>query len=253
MAAAKLPEPSGDWAFFLDIDGTLLEHAERPDAVHVDAALHRLLGALEEAAGGAIALISGRSVADVDGLFAPLVLPVAGQHGIERRDAHGQIHRHAFAAEPLRRIAAQLGAFAAEHQGLLLEDKGHSIALHYRRAPQFEPAVKAQMAAAARELGEDFEVQGGKMVLELKPGGRDKGVEIEEYMAEAPFQGRTPVFAGDDLTDEYGFEVVNRLGGHSIKVGRGKSAARWRIDDAGAVRAWLAAWLARFAQQAQKH
>jgi len=253
MAATKLPEPAGDWAFFLDVDGTLLEHAERPDAVHVDAALRKLLGALDEAAGGALALISGRSVADVDGLFAPLVLPVAGQHGIERRDARGEIHRHAFAAEPLRRAAARLGTFAAGHQGLLLEDKGHSIALHYRRAPRLEAAVKEQMAAAASELGEGFEVQGGKLVFELKPGGRDKGMVIEEYMAEAPFKGRTPVFAGDDLTDEYGFGVVNRLGGHSIKVGRGQSVARWRIEDAGAVRAWLAAWLARFAQQAQKH
>lgn len=253
MTPARLPEPAGDWAFFLDIDGTLLEVAERPDAVQVDAALRRLLGALEEAAGGALALISGRSVADVDGLFAPLVLPVAGQHGIERRDANGQIHRHAFPVEPLRRVAASLGTFAAGHQGLLLEDKGHSIALHYRRAPQFEAAVKAQMTAAAHALGEGFEVQGGKMVFELKPGGRDKGVVIEEYMAEAPFLGRKPVFAGDDLTDEYGFGVVNRLGGHSMKVGPGKSAARWRIEDARAVRAWLAAWLARFAQQAQKH
>jgi len=89
-------------------------------------------------------------------------------------------------------------------------------------------------------------MQAGKLVYELKPGGRDKGTAIEEYMREPPFAGRTPVFVGDDLTDEYGFEVVNRLGGHSVKVGPGASAARWRIADADAVRAWLGEWLARF-------
>ncbi len=249
-AAQSLPALAPFWAFFLDIDGTLLELAERPDMVRVDAALVSLLGGLQQAAGGALALISGRSVTDVDALFAPLEVPVAGQHGIERRDAAGRVHRHAFQLEPLRRAAARLQGFAAAHPGLLFEDKGNSLALHYRQAPQLADAARAEAAAAAAELGDEFELQGGKMVFEVKPGGRDKGSVIEEFMQEAPFRGRAPVFVGDDLTDEYGFGVVNRMGGHAIKVGAGRSAARWRLADAQAVRAWLGAWVARFGPRA---
>jgi trehalose 6-phosphate phosphatase len=239
MSGAAPPQPAADWAYFLDVDGTLLEHAPTPDAVHVDAGMRALLAALQARAGGALALISGRAVADVDALFAPLRLPVAGQHGVERRDAAGAIHRHSFPEAPLRAAAAGLAAFARERQGLLLEDKGHALALHYRLAPRYAQAAREAIEAAARELGPGFEIQAGKMVLELKPGGRDKGTAIEEFMAEPPFHGRTPVFVGDDLTDEFGFGVVNRMGGVSVKVGDGGSAARWCLADAAAVRAWL--------------
>lgn len=241
-----LPEPTGDWAFFLDVDGTLLEHAERPDAVRPGEAVFRLLAGLERATGGALALISGRSVPDMDALFAPLRLPVAGQHGVERRDVRGTVHRHASSAAALPGIAARIADFVAHRPGLLLENKGNSLALHYRLAPQFASAAQAAVREAARRLGEGFEVLGGKMVVELKPSGRDKGSAIEEFMREPPFRGRKPVFIGDDTTDEYGFGVVNRLGGESVKVGPGPSAARWRIADAPAVRAWLCAWLERF-------
>ena len=247
MSAADLPELSGDWAFFLDVDGTLLEIAARPDGVRVDAAVRQLLDEVRAAAGGALALISGRTVADLDALFAPLVLPAAGQHGVERRDAAGRIHRHAFDEAPLRRVAAQLAAFARE-RGLLFENKGHALALHYRLAPAQAGAARAEMERAARELGQDFDVLAGKSVFELKPCGRDKGVAVEEYLAEAPFAGRTPVFVGDDVTDEFGFGVVNRLAGHSIKVGEGASAARWRLEAPAAVRAWIAAGLAHAAR-----
>jgi trehalose 6-phosphate phosphatase len=245
-AAQSLPALSPYWAFFLDIDGTLLELAERPDMVRADAGLVSLLGGLQQAANGAVALISGRSVADVDRLFAPLELPVAGQHGVERRDAAGQVHRHDFPLEPLRDSAARLQAFAAAHPGLILEDKGNSLALHYRQAPQLAEQARAEMARVAAGLGDAFELQAGKMVFELKPGGRDKGNVIDEFMREAPFRGCTPVFVGDDLTDEYGFGAVNRMGGHAIKVGAGRSVARWRLADAQAVRAWLGDWVARF-------
>lgn len=237
------PAYSPGWAIFLDIDGTLLEHVERPDAVRADAALGKLLEELEGVTGGALALISGRAVAELDVLFAPLRLAVAGQHGIERRDADGKLHRHAFALEPLRRAARQLGEFAARHAGLLLEDKGYSLALHFRLAPQLAGAAREAVAEALATLGPGFEMQDGKMVFELKPGGRDKGTAIEEFMAEAPFADRLPVFIGDDATDEYGFAIVNRAGGHSIKVGPGASIARWRVADAAAVRKWLAAYV----------
>jgi len=245
-AAGRLPQLAADWAFFLDIDGTLVEHAERPDAVRPGEAVFRLLEALHRAAAGALALISGRSVSDIDALFAPLRFPAAGQHGAERRDATGTVHGQPFPAAALRRAAERLGEFAARHDGLLLEDKGHNLALHFRLAPQHARAAQTVLREAAAQLGAGFEVLEGKMVVELKPSGRDKGSAIEEFMREPPFAGRTPVFIGDDLTDEYGFGVVNRLGGHSVKVGDGESAARGHIADAAAVRTWLGEWLARF-------
>lgn len=246
-ACGRTPAFSRDWAFFLDVDGTLLEHAERPDAVRTDPALGRLLAGLHEAAGGALALISGRPVAEMDALFAPLRLPAAGQHGVERRDARGKVHRHALPAELLRRAARRLGEFAARHAGMLLENKGHSLALHFRLVPELSGAARAAVAEALAELGPEFEMQAGKLVFEIKPSGRDKGTAIEEFMREPPFRGRTPVFIGDDLTDEYGFGIVNRLGGHAIKVGEGRSAAPWRLADAAAVRSWLAGYVERYA------
>jgi trehalose 6-phosphate phosphatase len=247
MPCAAMPPFAADWGLFLDIDGTLLEHADRPDAVRAGEEVFGLLEALRRGAAGALALISGRAVADIDRLFAPLRLPAAGQHGAERRDAAGRMHRHGFPAETLRNAAARVGEFAARHEGLLFENKGHNLALHFRLAPQFAGAARAALREAAAQLGGEFEVLEGKMVVELKPSGRNKGLAIGEFMREPPFTGRTPVFVGDDLTDEFGFGVVNRLGGHSVKVGAGASAARHRIADAAAVRDWLAQWAARYA------
>lgn len=233
------PQAPRQWAFFLDIDGTLIEHAERPDAVHADPGLVQLLAALRAATGGAVALISGRPVSFVDALLAPLRLPVAGLHGIERRDALGRLHSQPMSAQPLRHAAVELAARASRHAGLLFEDKGLSLALHYRQAPQLEAVAREIAAAALGGLGSDFEMMCGNMVFEIKPGGRDKGAAIEDFLTEAPFEGLAPAFVGDDVTDEFGFAVVNRRGGHSIKVGAGDTAARWRLPDAAAVRAWL--------------
>lgn len=233
------PQATDSWAFFLDIDGTLIELAERPDAVRTDPAVVQLLAGLRAASGGAVALISGRPLAAVDSLFTPLRLPVAGLHGIERRDALGKVHNYSFAEAPLRRAAGRLAAFAAQHTGLIFEDKGLALALHYRQAPNLRNVVHETAAEVAVELGEEFELLQGKMVIEIKPGGRNKGAAIGEFLGEAPFRGRIPAFVGDDATDEYGFTVVNRLGGHSVKVGPGESAARWRLADAVAVSDWL--------------
>lgn len=239
-----MPPFASGWALFLDVDGTLLDHAEHPQAVHVDAALLRLIGGLLDAAGGALALISGRSVGDIDRLFAPLAPPIAGQHGTERRSADGTPHRHAPALEHLGRAAAELVRLTSAHSTLVLENKGMTLALHYRRAPELGALAEREMRRIAAALGEEFELQSGKFVWEIKPSGKDKGSAIAEFMAEAPFAGRTPVFLGDDLTDEYGFDVVNRAGGHSIKVGAGSTRARWRLSDAAAVRRWLGEYLA---------
>ena len=231
------------WALFLDVDGTLLDIAERPDEVDTHAVDCELVEGLQRAAGGALALISGRSLAQLDEMFAPLTLPAAGQHGFERRDVKGKRHRHRFPVETLAPSKEKLREFAARHSGLVFEDKGASLALHYRLAPHLAGAARQVLVEAAAALGGRVEVQAGKMVWELKPAGADKGVAIEEFMREAPFAGRTPVFLGDDVTDENGFRVVNRLEGHSIKVGAGDTAARWRLANPSAARAWLRQWL----------
>jgi trehalose 6-phosphate phosphatase len=231
-------------AFFLDIDGTLFDIAALPAAVHAGAADFKLLTALYEAAGGALALVSGRPIAGIDKMFAPLKLPVAGQHGVERRDARGRILRHAPPGDLWRAAVVPLRSFAAQHEGLIFEDKGMSIALHYRLVPELEHDALAAVRSAAARLGERYEVLPGKMVFELRPSGRDKGVAIEEFMQERPFARRMPVFLGDDVSDEHGFMLVNRLGGHSVKVGAGPTAARWNLADPAAARAWLAQWIA---------
>ena len=238
-----MPPFERNWAFFLDLDGTLLEIAETPDAVDADYRELVLVGHLSRAAGGAVAVISGRALARIDQLLAPLVLPAAGQHGAERRDARGVRHRHRFSVTALKPVAVGIRSFAARHRGLVFEDKGASVALHYRLAPQLETVAQKAVRDAAEPLGDAVEVQGGKMVVELKPAGCDKGKAITQFMQEPPFAGRVPVFLGDDVTDEYGFRVVNAMGGHTIKVGAGPSAARWRVENPAAARSWLAAWL----------
>ena len=238
-----MPPFAPNWAFFLDIDGTLFDIVALPAAVRAGAADFELLTALYEAAGGAVALVSGRPIDGIDKIFAPLKLPAAGQHGVERRDARGKMHRHALPSEQWKNAVAPVRRYAALHEGLIFEDKGLSIALHYRLAPRLEKGVRSAMRTAAAALGERYEILPGKMVFELRPSGRDKGVAIEEFMREKPFARRVPVFLGDDLSDEYGFMVVNRLGGHSVKVGSGETAARWSLADPTALRAWLAQWI----------
>jgi len=239
----RLPPFQPGWALFLDVDGTLLDIAERPDQVDTHEIDCELVEGLQRAAGGALALISGRSLAQLDAMFAPLTLPAAGQHGFERRDVQGRRHRHRFPVETLAPAKDRLREFAAGHAGLVMEDKGASVALHYRLAPALEQAALDAVRAASAPLGGAVQIQRGKMVFELKPAGADKGLAIEEFMREPPFAGRTPVFLGDDVTDEYGFRVVNRLDGHSIKVGPGDTAARWHLPDPAAARAWLRQWL----------
>src|SRR5438270_3758605 len=234
-----MPPFKPNWAFFLDIDGTLLEIAATPKAVHTVKADCRLVAALYDKAGGALALVSGRSLAMIDELFAPLRLPAAGQHGVERRDGRGRVHKPRVSSDVLGRAAETIRAFAERHAGLVFENKGYSMALHYRLAPHLARAAHAVVREAARVLGEGVEVQRGKMVAELKPAGHDKGRAIEAFMREKPFAVRVPVFLGDDLTDEHGFRVVQELGGHAVKVGSGATTARFRLANPAAARAWL--------------
>jgi trehalose 6-phosphate phosphatase len=236
---AALPAPLSSWAYFFDIDGTLVDIAPSPSEIVLERDLQTLIKQLCIAAGGAVALISGRSIRDVDSIFTDTNLPVAGQHGLERRSRTGKITRHDMMSEKLDVARALLRATTVSHPGLLLEDKGLSLALHYRSNPSLASFAHRTMRNVAAEIGSEFAIQTGKRVVELKPSGKDKGDAVREFMLEEPFCGRTPVFVGDDVTDEHGFLVVNSLEGHSVKVGRGATAARWRLDNVGAVKTWL--------------
>jgi trehalose 6-phosphate phosphatase len=237
----RRPPPTArpDWAYFLDVDGTLIDIADTPEAVHVDAALLELIARLRQASGGALALVSGRALAFLDGRLGALGLPLAGQHGLERRDAAGRLHVHAAPSGAKAAIKRALAPVLARHPGLLLEDKGLTLALHYRQAPQLASYAHRLMARLAAEAGAGLEVQRGRRVAEIKPSGKDKGAAVAAFLTEPPFKGRRPVFIGDDRNDEHGFAEVNRLDGISIKVGRGASCARYRLPDVAAVRRWL--------------
>jgi trehalose 6-phosphate phosphatase len=230
--------PAANCAYFLDIDGTLVDFTDAPADVRPSRALTRSVERLYQASGGALALITGRSLADVDDLF-PARLPAAGQHGLERRSANGRISRHRARPHSLDTPRRMLADVVARHPRLLLEDKGLSLALHYRRAPRLAGYVHRVMRSLQAPLGHRYCIQRGKRVVELSPAGRDKGAAIAAFMREPPFRGRTPLFIGDDVTDEYGFVMVNRLGGHAIKVGPGHTAARWRLANVSAVIGWL--------------
>ncbi|MGH7653174.1 MAG: trehalose-phosphatase, partial [Gemmatimonadaceae bacterium] len=198
-----------------------------------------LLRRLRRRAGGAVAIVSGRSIADIDRIFHTSQWAAAGQHGAERRDARGRYSRITTANASLPRVRRLLADAVARHPGLLLEDKGHSIALHYRRAPRLAAYAHRLVRAQLALLGSSYSVRRGKRVVELNPAGRDKGKAVLAFMAERPFRGRTPVFVGDDLTDEFGFETVNALGGVSVKVGAGPTAATMRVRDVRSVWEWL--------------
>ena len=235
------PAPSPEWCLFLDVDGTLVEIADTPSSVVVDPSLNTLIAGVSQRLNGALALVSGRSIATIDQLFAPLKLPAAGQHGAERRDSSGIFWTaDSGPGEYLDGARASLHAFVDSHPGTLFEDKGRTIAIHYRLAPEFEADVRRAVAAASAPLEARYEVQAGNQVFELKPKGFSKATAAEAFMSEWPFAGRTPVFVGDDLTDEPGLRFVERAGGVSIAVGD-RLTGQWRLDDPREVRRWLAA------------
>jgi trehalose 6-phosphate phosphatase len=229
-------------ALFLDIDGTLLEFAPAPDQVKVTTRVFTLLNALADRLNGAVALVTGRAIADVDRLFPGLQLPVSGQHGCERRAATGNRFVHAPTPAATEQLRVAMHKLAADHPGLMLEDKGITLALHYRRVPHLAAFVHRavrDLLAPAVASGAALQLLTGKMIVEVKPDGRDKGTAILDYMNEAPFAGRIPVFVGDDDTDEHGFHAVHAWNGWSVKVGPGPTHAEYRLTDVKAVLAWL--------------
>jgi trehalose 6-phosphate phosphatase len=231
-------------ALFLDFDGTMVDIAPQPSAVHVPEPLLGVLQDDHDYLQGAIAVISGRPIAQIDSFLYPLQLPTAGVHGAERRGLDGEVHL--MHTQPLDHVQEAACLLAAQNPGLLVENKRGSLALHYRQRPELEAACVAAMQEAVAE-SPGITLLRGKMVVEAKPGGASKGRAIEAFLAESPFTGRTPVFIGDDVTDEVGFSTVQRLGGLGIKVGEGATCAWRRLPDPQALRQELeAAVAARF-------
>lgn len=232
------PVNLGRACLFLDLDGTLVDHIDDPAAVRIDDQLRTTLAVLERQTGGALAIVSGRSITDVDRILTPLHLPVAGVHGFERRTAGGLLLRRSEETGRLNAARDMLGNAVLAMPGLHLEDKQVALALHYRTAPQWETAAYAAAHAALQLLGDQFELLEGERVIEIKPAHNDKASAIEAYLQEVPFAGRVPVFLGNDLTDVEGFAAVQRHGGLAISVGD-RVRAPWRLPTSSAARQWL--------------
>lgn len=233
------PPLPADAALFLDFDGTLVALAPRPQDVAVPPRLPSVLQALHGALDGALALVSGRPVAQLDALLAPLALPAAGVHGVECRGSDGVLRRHA--AEPPAEAVAAAQALTLLHEGLLFEPKPGGFALHYRARPALGPACHEALldALAAAPDGTDWQVMAGHCVFEVKLQRVSKGVAVAALMGDPRFAGRRPVYIGDDVTDEDGIRAVQQAGGIGVRVGGGATQARHWLQDPPAVLHWL--------------
>ena len=242
MSANLPPPPELDpgAALFLDLDGTLLDFADRPLAVRMHAGTLVALRRLRSALGGALAVVSGRPLAEIDALCPMPDLAAAGLHGAHVRTADGQVDREQAPAGLLDEARALAHARLEALEGAYLEDKGEALALHYRGTPSVAASIAALAVELQRMAGSAFVVQHGNHVVELRPHGRDKGSALAALMATAPFAGRTPWMIGDDLTDEHAFAAAAAAGGTSVLVGdRQPSLARFRLRDPADVRRWL--------------
>jgi trehalose 6-phosphate phosphatase len=245
FSPAQAPSPSSSLppiglqtALFLDFDGTLADLAPQPEAVQVTAELVPTLRQLQAQLNGALAIVSGRQLAELDAFLAPLQLPTAAEHGAQCRWPSGEVIR--LATPDLREVARLATALATQHAGLRVEIKTAGVALHYRHAPELE-AQCLQVMLEVTGSAPDLELLRGKYVFEVKPVGVSKGTAIGAFMAQPPFAGRLPLFAGDDVTDEAGFSAVQLLGGQSIKIGEGATLAHYRCATPAAFRQWLQA------------
>lgn len=214
----RLIDEPDRWALFLDIDGTLLDLATTPDAIQVPLSLPADLAAVSGRLGGALALVTGRSLSYADGLFAPHRFPIAGLHGAEFRTADGatSVVAQTPGFDALKRRLVEETAWM---EGVLIEDKGAAVAAHYRLAPAYDTALEKIMRDFAEAAGPAWVLQPGKMVFEIRPSRADKGEAVASYLEQPPFLGRLPVAVGDDLTDESMFALANARGGQSIRVG----------------------------------
>ncbi|MES5486798.1 trehalose-phosphatase [Bradyrhizobium sp. INPA03-11B] len=240
-APASLIPPLDRTAVLLDIDGTLLDFAPTPREVWVPPELATTLKRLHERAGGALALVSGRSLNDIDLIFAPEVFPAIGGHGAEMR-LQPDSEAVAAHAPPLdKELKRRLAAIAKLSPGILLEDKGYSLALHYRLAPQAEKAIYEAVSLIRAELpNAPIEVLPGKSVCEIKHSGFTKATGVLELMTHEPFRGRRPFFIGDDVTDETVFAIMPDYEGLAFSVGRRATGVAGHFDGPSDVRVFLA-------------
>jgi trehalose 6-phosphate phosphatase len=226
------PTPRPDWALFLDIDGTLIDIAPTPDAVEVPETLAPALAAANAWLGGALAIVSGRSLAEIDWLMAPLRLPCVGEHGAVIRYPDGAVDRADVSRAVPAAWRARLRDATDDWTGVLVEEKAFSVAVHYRLAPPREGQIRALVDALAAENTADFEVLPASMAFEIRHRGLTKALAVEAFMAQPPFAGRVPVFVGDDVTDEDGFRAARAMGGLGLHVkqvfsGQPSEVRRW--------------------------
>lgn len=234
-----LPTQAGI-ALFLDFDGTLVEIAPLPDAVKLDRRVAPALDALRQGLGGALALVSGRPIGFLDSVLEPYRFDTAGLHGAQIR-LDGEIRSQADVPDAMREATRDLVRFANSNVGIIVEDKRISIALHWRMASHLKDEALGLMRAVAVRMGPGVRLQEGKSVAEIVPAGASKGGAIAWLMQRPPYAGRVPVFIGDDITDEAGFEAINALGGLSIRIGAGETCATRRIASPTDLRAILLA------------
>ena len=228
-----------DWALFLDVDGTLLDYVPRPDMAQVSPALKETLAALQTALDGAVSVVSGRAIADVKRLFAPLQLAVAGQHGAEAW-LDSSRHLDATPSRQLKTILAPVCAYARQIPAIYVEDKGASVAFHYRGAEEERANLYSMLQDAVARSDGTYNLLQAHLAFDVRPRGANKGRAVEWFMAAPPFAGRVPVFAGDDNTDEDGFAAALARHGHAIKVGdRVPSIAPWNFPTPDVLRGWL--------------
>jgi trehalose 6-phosphate phosphatase len=246
---ALLAQTAREWALFLDIDGTLLDIAERPELVRVPPALIGDLERVSASLGGALALVSGRAIKWIDKAFHPLRLPVGGQQGAEIRLVRdGPVLTSA--AMNLDRVRARLRPLDGV-EGIEVEDKGLAIAVHYRQAHDRAAAAKARIESALATLDPGIEAIPGRLVYEVKPRAVSKGTAIARLVESPTFSRRIPVYFGDDHTDEYGFHEVLARGGIAVQVGPSQAppGCLW-IESPGETRRWLAGLFARATESA---
>lgn len=232
--------PQSDWALFLDIDGTLIEHADHPEGVTIPLDMPERLTRLQKALNGAVALVSGRTIDWMDQRFSPAKLAASGQHGAEIRlspDAPSVPIPLPKWRQPLEvELKEQLKAWP----GVFIEHKPLSLAVHYRAVPQWATDIMDKVIEVGRLMSEDVEFLKGRCVIEIRQSGRNKGTAVEEFMKTALFKGRRPVFCGDDVTDEDGFRAAKAAGGLAVAIGqRPTDQADFRLSTPADMRDWL--------------
>lgn len=224
-------------ALFLDFDGSIVDFASRPDQIALPPGTIALLKNLHHRLGGALAIVTGRHIADIDRYLAPLLLPASGVHGREFRPRAGDIRDDPLSGE-IEKARNRLAASLAPHDALFLEDKGSALVLHFREHPK--EGERARTLADKAVLGLDaLHVLAGHAVFEILQRGITKGRALRRFMHRPPFDGRIPVFVGDDATDEDGMRAAAEMGGFGVKIGPEETAAAYRLSDTGAVHAWL--------------